>query len=156
MLTWFSPCIWGDADGYAGIRGFLHGTAFGRSIVNTFWKVLSSDVKQLNGYSSHPKTAKLTPWTSAMFTGASFSILNYDSNFFDIIKSDMVDIHIADVDHLSPGMVHLVDGTSFQADAILAHTGWKQLPPMKFLPEGIISELGIPHMQEEEIGRAHV
>lgn len=150
MLTWFSPCIWGEADGFSRVRNLLHGTALGRSVVNAFWQVLGTDVKQLNGYGSHPKTAKLTPWTSAMFTGTSFSILNYDTNFFDLIKSDKVDIHISDIDHLSPGLVHLADGTSFQADAILAHTGWKQVPPMKFLPEGILSELGIPHKQEDD------
>ncbi|UNI22251.1 hypothetical protein JDV02_008156 [Purpureocillium takamizusanense] len=148
-LTWFSPCVWGDADGYNGIRRFLHQTAVGRFVVDAFWKILGNDVVQLNGYDSHPKTAKLKPWTSAMFTGASFSILNYDEDFFNLVKGDLVNIHIGEIDHLSPGMVHLADGTSFKSDAILAHTGWKQVPPLKFLPEGIVAELGVPHTQQD-------
>ncbi|KAK1545110.1 hypothetical protein CPAR01_02612 [Colletotrichum paranaense] len=145
MLTWFSPCLWGDADGYIGTRHFLHGTAIGRTIVDTFWKVLGGDVMTLNAYDSHPDTAKLKPWTEAMFTGTSFSILNYDTNFFDLVKEGKVKVHLGEIDHLSSGTVHLSDGTKFSADVLLAHTGWKHVPPIKFLPEGIETELGIPH-----------
>ncbi|KAI1385183.1 FAD/NAD(P)-binding domain-containing protein [Hypoxylon trugodes] len=150
FLTWFSPCVWGDIDGYGGIRGFYHGTAFGRSIVNSFWKVLGGDVINLNAYDSHPKTAKLKPWTDPMFTGASFSIMNYDTNFMDLVKGDDVNIYVSEIDHLSPGKVHLSDGTEFESDVLLAHTGWKHVPPIKFLPEGIEGELGIPHTPRDD------
>ncbi|KAF4820630.1 FAD-dependent monooxygenase DEP4 [Colletotrichum siamense] len=145
MLTWFSPCVWGDADGYTGIRNFFHGTAAGRTIVNGFWKVLGDDAKTLMEYDSHPDTAKLKPWTEAMFTSTSFSILNYDTNFFDFIRDGTVKVYVGELDHLSPGKVHLSDGTELDADALLAHTGWKHVPPIKFLPEGIEKDLGIPH-----------
>ncbi|CCF38584.1 hypothetical protein CH063_09642 [Colletotrichum higginsianum] len=153
MLTWFSPCVWGDADGYTGIRGFLHGTAVGRAIVDTFWKILGGDVMTLNAYDSHPNTAKLKPWTEPMFTGPSFSILNYDTNFFELIKSGIVDVHLGEIDRLSPGKVHLSDGTEFAADVLLAHTGWKHVPPIKFLPEGIETELGLPHAPPHDAPR---
>lgn len=146
FLTWFSPCIWGDVDGYSRIRSFYHGTAIGRAIVNTFWTVLGNDVLTLNGYDSNPKTAKLKPWTEAMFTGASFSILNYDTDIFELIKGDMVDVYVGEIDHLSPGKVNLADGTEFDSDVLLANTGWKHVPPIKFLPEGVEKELGIPHI----------
>ncbi|KAI2643213.1 hypothetical protein GGS21DRAFT_495257 [Xylaria nigripes] len=144
-MTWFSPCIWGDADGYSGIRNFCHGTALGRLIVDAFWKVLSNDIMTLNRYDSHPDTAKLKPWIEAMFVGASFSILNYEQDMIGLIKSDMIDVHIGEVDHLSPGKVHLADGTEFESDVFVANTGWKHVPPIKLLPEGIEKELGIPH-----------
>lgn len=145
VVTWFSPCIWGDADGYSRIRNFYHGTAVGRAIVDGFWKVLGNDVMTLNKYDSHPDTAKLKPWTEAMFTGASFSILNYETDILELIKGDMIDVYVGEVDHLSPGKVHLADGTEFESDVFLANTGWKHVPPIKFLPEGIEKELGIPH-----------
>ncbi|KAI1499254.1 hypothetical protein F5X99DRAFT_291353 [Biscogniauxia marginata] len=145
FLTWLSPCIWGWADGYTGIRSFFHSTAVGRFIVDAFWKILGGDVMTLNQYDAHPDTAKLKPWTEAMFTGASFSLLNYDQDIFELVKSDKIDVHIGDIDHLSPGKVHLADGTEFESDVLLANTGWKHTPPMKFLPEGIEKELGIPH-----------
>ncbi len=62
FLTWFSPCIWGDADGYGWIRRKLHGTALGRWVVDRFWGVLTSDVVQLNAYDKDTKTKLLTPW----------------------------------------------------------------------------------------------
>ncbi|KAI0205199.1 hypothetical protein F4808DRAFT_448262 [Astrocystis sublimbata] len=145
ILTWFSPCIWGDADGYSKIRNFYHGTALGRLLVDNFWKVLGNDVITLNKYDSHPDTAKLKPWTEAMFTGSSFSILNYDQDIMELVKSDMIDIHVGEIDHLSPGKVHLADGTEFESDVFLVNTGWKHVPPIKLLPEVIEKELGIPH-----------
>ncbi|OTA67277.1 FAD/NAD(P)-binding domain-containing protein [Hypoxylon sp. EC38] len=145
FLTWFSPCIWGDADGYKGIRSFYHRTWLGRFLVDRFWNILSQDVITLNKLDSHPETAKLKPWLDVMFTGCSYSILNYDQDFFELVKSDKVEIHIGEISRLSPGKVHLSDGTEFESEAFLANTGWKHVPPLKFLPEGIEKELGIPH-----------
>ncbi|KAF3055259.1 hypothetical protein GL218_07475 [Daldinia childiae] len=145
FLTWFSPCIWGDADGYWGIRYFYHRTAIGRFIVDRFWNILSQDVITINKFDSHPDTAKLKPWVHVMFTGCSYSILNYEHDFFELVKSDKINIHIGEIIRLSPGKVHLADGTEFESEAFLANTGWTHVPPIKFLPEGIEKELGIPH-----------
>lgn len=145
MLTWFSPCTWGDADGYVGTRNFYHGSAVGRAIVNKFWGILGGDVLALNQYDAHPETAKLKPWSNPMFVASSLSILNYETPFFDLVKSGKVKVHIADINGLSEKKVHLSDGTVLETDALCCSTGWKHLPPIKFLPEGIAEELGIPH-----------
>jgi hypothetical protein len=150
MLTWFSPCIWGDADGYVSTRRFYHGSALGRAITNTFWSILGNDVLTLNKYDAHPETKKLKPWSEAMFTASSFSILNYPTDVFDFVRNGTVKVHIADITHLSPKTVHLSDGTALETDAMICATGWKHLPPLKFLPEGIDKELGIPHTPGEE------
>ncbi|KAK8071288.1 hypothetical protein PG997_011491 [Apiospora hydei] len=134
LLTWFSPCVWGDADGYVKTRRFLHGTPFGRFIVNTFWGILGNDVITRNKYDSHPEMQKLKPWSQPMFVASGLSILNYPTNFFDLVKDGKVTVHIADIDHLSSHTVHLSTGTSFRTDAF----------PLKFLPEGIEKDLGIP------------
>jgi cation diffusion facilitator CzcD-associated flavoprotein CzcO len=62
IMTWMSPCIWGDADGYVRIRKWLHGTWLGRKIVDAFWWALANDVCTLNKYDAHPETRKLKPW----------------------------------------------------------------------------------------------
>ena len=63
IMTWMSPCIWGDADGYVRIRKWLHGTWLGRKIVDGFWWVLANDICTLNKYDAHPETRKLKPWS---------------------------------------------------------------------------------------------
>lgn len=100
----------------------------------------------LCGFDKHPEVAKLRPWTSAMLTGASFSILNYDTDFFELVRDGSVAVHMADLDHLSPGKVHLADEdkTILETDAMLCATGWNHVPPLKFLPEGIEKEMGLP------------
>ncbi|KAI1750703.1 hypothetical protein F4782DRAFT_508584 [Xylaria castorea] len=145
FVTWFSPCIWGEADGYGWIRRFFHNTAIGRFLVNTLYNTIAGDVLAQNNYDAHPDTAKLKPWTDFMFTADSIATLNYDRDIFPLIKSDMVDVHVGEIDHFSAGKVHLVDGTAFESDVFFAGTGWKHVPSIKFLPEGIEAELGIPH-----------
>ncbi|KAF7585135.1 hypothetical protein BBP40_012221, partial [Aspergillus hancockii] len=101
LLTWFSPCIWGSADGHSLIRSLLHNTWLGRKIVDTFWSILANDVITLNKYDSHPETAKLKPWISPFWIASSLSILNYPTNFFDLVKAGKVHIHLAHITHLS-------------------------------------------------------
>lgn len=151
LLTWFSPCIWGAADGYAGARNFLHGTAFGRTIVDTFWGILGGDVKGLNAYDKHPETAKLKPWTDPFFVASGISILNYETSFFDLVREGKVKVHIADLNALSGKKVHLSDGQTLETDALILATGWQAQPPIKFLPEGIESQLGIPHVSSKPV-----
>ena len=64
FVTWMSPCIWGDADGYLRIRKWLHGTWLGRKLVDCFWWVLDNDICTFNNYDAHPETRKLKPWSS--------------------------------------------------------------------------------------------
>lgn len=144
FLTWFSPCIWGHADGYTWVRSFLHGTWLGRKIVDTFWAVLADDVVQLNGYDKHPEMKKLKPWVSPFWIASSLSILNYPTDFFDLIKDGTIKVHIADLDHLSDHMVHLSTGEALPTTALICSTGWRSTPNLQFLPEGIDRELGFP------------
>lgn len=149
LLTWFSPCIWGPADGYGRIRSFLHGTRAGRLVTDTFWSILGNDVLTLNKYDSHPETAKMKPWSHPMFVASGFSILNYDTDFFELVRSGTVKVHIADVTRLSARKVHLSDGTELESEVLCCVTGWRWTPPVKFLPDGIDEELGIPHAKTQ-------
>lgn len=144
LLTWFSPCIWGQADGYTGVRSFLHGTWLGRKIVDAFWAILADDVVQLNEYDKHPETKKLKPWVSPFWIASSLSILNYPTNFFDLVKDGTIKVHIADLERLSDHTVHLSSGEALPSSALICSTGWRCTPNLKFLPEGIDRELGFP------------
>lgn len=147
FLTWMSPCIWGDADGYGGIRHFLHGTAIGRFIVDRFWAILGGDVMALNNYDAHPETAKLKPWVGAFWIGSGLSIFNYETDFLELVKRGNVKVHIADITRLSKGKVHLSSGEMLDTDVLLCSTGWRHMAPMKFLPAGLEAQLGLPHQQ---------
>ena len=137
FLTWFSPCIWGDSDGFGGARKFLHNTSIGRWIVDTFWYILGNDVMTVNGYDKHPETVKLKPWTPAFWIASSLSILNYPIDFFQFVRDGTIRVRVADITHLSPKTVHLSNGESIHGDALVCSTGWKHRPCIKFYPEGI-------------------
>lgn len=145
LLTWLSPCIWGSADGYGTIRQLIHGSWLGRKLVDAFFGILGNDVSTLNGYDKHPETAKLKPWCDAFWVASGISILNYDVDFFELVRKGNIKIHVADVSHLSKRQVHLSDGTTLPADAFVACTGWVSQSPIKFLPKGMERDLGLPH-----------
>lgn len=145
FLTWMSPCVWGDEDGFTSIRSFLHNTWVGRKVVDAFWWVLGTDAKGLMGYSSHPETKKLEPWHSAFWTGSGLGIVNYEGDFLELVREGKIRVHVADVEVLGDKSVRLSDGTSVETDALICATGWKAIPPLNFLPEGIDRELGLPH-----------
>ncbi|EPQ55201.1 FAD/NAD P-binding domain-containing protein [Gloeophyllum trabeum ATCC 11539] len=144
-LTWFSPCIWGDSDGFGFVRRLLHNTRIGRWFVDKFWGLIDADVCSLNGYDKDPDLEKLKPRTSAFWVGNSYSILNYPTDFFDYIRNGTVKIHVEDITRLSSRTVHLSSGESIRTDALICSTGWQRRPIIKFLPEGISRELGLPH-----------
>ncbi|KAK7227794.1 hypothetical protein V2G26_015797 [Clonostachys chloroleuca] len=135
-MTWFSPCPWGEEDGYPRIRRFLHGTAIGRFVVNTFWKVLSNDVVTANKYDSHPELQKLKPWHSAFWIGSGLSILNYDTSLFDLVRQGKIRVHIDDIERLATHSAVLTSGKELEADAIICSTGWKKESSIKFAGKG--------------------
>lgn len=144
FLTWFSPCIWGDCDGFGTVRSWLHSTKVGRFFVDSFWKILANDLITANGYDTHPETKKLKPWTAPFWVASSLSIFNYPTDFFQYVRDGTVKVHIADVSHLSPHTVHLSTGSTLRADALICSTGWKHNPTIKLSP-GLDEQLGLPH-----------
>jgi hypothetical protein len=150
FFTWFDPCIWTETDTYAWIRRALHSTWTGQRIVWTFWQALEGIVHRAHGHNSHPDQRKLKPWTSPFWMGNSLSIHNYKSNWFDLVRSGQIKVHIADVKSLSEGIVHLSNGLNLRADALICCTGWKVDPSINFLPRETTVEVGLPGEQTSE------
>lgn len=149
FLTWLSPCIWGDEDGYGGVRRFLHGSWLGRKFVDIFWGVLGSDAISLMEFDKHPETKKLIPWHSAFWIGSGLSILNYPTDFFEYIRNGQVRVHVADVTRLSEKTVHLSTGEAVKADILFCATGWKSRPPINFVSSERYAELSVPYCSAE-------
>lgn len=61
IISWFSPCIWGDCDGFGWVRGLLHGTALGRWLVQLFWDKINDDAIDVNGYRKEAALKDLEP-----------------------------------------------------------------------------------------------
>ncbi|KAF7909499.1 uncharacterized protein EAF01_003217 [Botrytis porri] len=148
ILTWFSPCIYGDYDGYGTVRSWLHGTAAGRWFVNKYWANSENEIKTVNGYDKHPETAKLKPWSNSFYVGAMLSILNHDTDIFELVRKGAISVHIGDIVNLSANTVSLSNGEKIQTDAFACATGWKHTTPLEFLPRGI--DLGLPHTPGSE------
>lgn len=132
------------------MRRFLHGTAIGRFIVDKFWSILGNDILTLNGYDAHPETKKLKPWVGPFWIATGLSILNYPTNFFDLVRTGAAKIHVADITGLGPRIVYLSNGKELVTDALICATGWKHQPTLKFLPSGFNASLGLPHKPSSE------
>ena len=88
----------------------------------------------------------LTNFRRPFWTATSFSILNYPTDFYDLVRSGTVKVHISDIDHLSPHTVHLEsEPDPIQTDALICCTGWRYKPHTQFYPEDIEKEIGVPY-----------
>ena len=125
-LTWFSPCPWGDEDGFAISRNFLHNTVLGRLIVDNYWNTMSADVIEANGYDDDSQVFKLKPWNASFWTGSGLGINNFDTDFFELVKNGKIRPHIADVEKLDGKTVHLTNGEKLETDVVICATGWKK------------------------------
>lgn len=164
FFTWFSPCVWGQYDGFNWVRRFLHGTWLGRKMVHCLWEKIRMDTVNFNGYRKNEAIAHLEPYERSvyrwiffatdgrtnddnysLFWSARVGVLNYPGNIHDYVTSGQVKIIKKDISSLSEGgTVNLADGSSYQTDALIAITGWKLSPNIKYKPEGIDASLGIP------------
>lgn len=137
-LTWFSPCPWGEEDGFAVPRGFLHRTGMGRLITENYWNNSMAELVEKNGYDDHPEVFKLKPWNPMFWTGSGVGIHNFETNFFDLVKQGKVRVHLADISKLDGKTVHLTDGQQISTDVLVCATGWKKDVPLTFknLPQG--------------------
>ena len=145
LFTFFSPLVWGDADGFGSVRGFLHGTSVGRWVVDRFWDKLGSDLIDQTHIANHPETKKLIPDQKAFWYGINLGILNYPTDVFDCVRSGQVKVIKQDVACLEgTNTVKFRDGTKVQTDALVCSMGWRHEPSIEFRPKEIHADLGIP------------
>ncbi|MCJ1297767.1 hypothetical protein MMC08_000555 [Hypocenomyce scalaris] len=147
FFTWFSPCIWGDADGFKVVRSLLHGTRWRRWAVDTFWAKLGSDVVAQTGLDKKEELKVLIPEENAFWYATGLGILNYPSDIHDFVTSGQVRVQRKDIARLeAKGRLVFGDGTSLSTDAWICVTGWEWRSTIEFLPREMHAELGIPSM----------
>jgi hypothetical protein len=73
------------------------------------------------------------------------SILNYPTDFFDLVRNGKIQVKIGEVESFEGGKeILFTDGDRLKADAVVCSTGWETGPSVKFLPTGIEEDLGLP------------
>lgn len=145
LITWFSPCLWGDADGFGYLRSLLHGTRPGRWFVNTFWKMLGNETIEQAGLNKHEKLKLLHPDAGAFWYGNNLGILNYPTNIYDFVTTGQVEVLRKDIDRLQGGnLIKFMDGETVETDALVCSIGWGFAPEIEFLPRDWHAQFGIP------------
>jgi hypothetical protein len=139
LITWLSSCIW--EDGFSYLRNFFHQHWLGQKIVDTFFAKMQHATEKTNDYAGHSETAKLKPWDDVFFIGTNRGLLNYDHDFFELVRNGNIRVHTADITHLSDHQVHLSTGDAITTDVLFCGTGWKDTPQLDFKT---VRELGLP------------
>ena len=151
-LTWLSPCVWGDADGFGYVRNLLHGTTWGRWVVDTFWAKIGSDTLDQSGIMKSHSTKNLVPDQPVFWYGTNVSILNYPKDIYQFVRDGQVEVIRKDVKSLDAGnSIRFEDGTSVQTDACVASLGWKWVPSIEFRPKELHADLGLPSTEYSAI-----
>lgn len=146
FVACMSPCPWAHTTGLEGwIRSFLHGTRLGRRVVRGFWYVLGEDAINLNRLREHKETRKLVPWRGAFEVANCLGIHNYSTNFFDLVREGRVRVVVDEVQGFEDGSeVQLKSGEILTVDAVVCATGWKAGCSIRFEPEELKEQLGLP------------
>jgi len=142
FLTFMTPCIWGDNDGFASVRNWFSKNIIGKFIASRFWRVLQADIATDVKWDAHPETAKLKPWSDVKYTGTMLSILNYDTDIFELVRNGTISVHIGDIKDMAGNKLSLSNGEVITTDALIAATGWKHTSSIKLLPGDI--DAGLP------------
>ncbi|KAL8728950.1 MAG: hypothetical protein Q9166_005045 [cf. Caloplaca sp. 2 TL-2023] len=152
LLALFSPCIWGEQDGFTWIRRVLHGTRVGRFIVKQFWKKLGGDIITQTGLKSKgPEVEKLVPKEEALWYGNGISIMNYGKDIHRYLRDGTVSVVRADIEKLEGKKVVFQGGKSTEdVDALVCSTGWRWDSGIEFLPKNEHAALGIPSVDYTE------
>lgn len=145
LISWFSPCLWGDADGFGYLRSLLHGTRAGRWFIDKFWKKVGSETVEQAGLNKHEKLKLLQPDAGALWYATGLAILNYPTNIYDFVTTGQVEVLRKDVERLQGGnMIKFTDGQTVETDALVCSMGWGFAPDIEFLPRDLHAEFGIP------------
>lgn len=145
VMTWFSPCIWGDADGFGYVRSLLHGTRWGRWAVDALWAKLRSDLLVQTGLDGKEELRALIPDEDVFWYATELGILNYPTDIHDFVTAGQVKVHRQDIARLvGKGRVAFTDGTSLNTDALVCVTGWEWRSTIGFLPKIMHAQWGLP------------
>ena len=148
VVSWLSPCIWGDSDGFAGMRRLLHGTKWGRWIIRKVWRKMEGDVVRQTGLRSKgPEVEKLIPEENMFWYGAGVSILNYPTDIHRFLQDGTVKVVRADIERLEARSVVLKGGDEDrveEVDTVICSTGWSWDCGIDFLPKTEHAHLGVP------------
>lgn len=81
----------------------------------------------------------------SLFWNARVGIHNYPTDIHDYLRTRQVTIRRKDIASLGQGgSVYFADNTQLQVDAIIAITGWKLDKDIKWLPEQLDADIGVP------------
>lgn len=104
----------------------------------------------LNGiHEKDEEVGKVRPWYKLLWSGCSLSVENYLTDFREMVRRGRGRVHVADVMRLSAKTVQLSNGKRSIVEALLYATGWRHKPTIKFVPEGLDAELGLPHHSDQ-------
>lgn len=155
-MSWPSPCVWGDSDGFGWVRQALHNTRVGRVLVDRFWTNLSMGTLKQAGYLDDDVEGKLKglwPLGNAFGYATQLGMLNYPDDLFEYVRRGQVEVVRKDVLGMGEGTVLCEDGLVVQTDAWVASTGWRFDPAVKLGPEERLSGWGVPGREYGDVQR---
>lgn len=123
-LSWLGIAPWSTGDGFGWARWLLHKTRTGQQIVRSFFINMTDGGAVQSGLLNSEKTKILKPQESLMWYGTQASSLNYDTDFYALIREGKVDARKTNISHFSDSAVNLESGERITADAIITATGY--------------------------------
>lgn len=88
------------------------------------------------------------PWRGAFEIGTSLGVHNYPTNFYDLVREGKVKIVFDEVQRFQAGREVVLESGRMEVDAVVCATGWEVGNGMRWEPEGLEREVGVPTVSE--------
>ena len=126
------------------LRYFLHFTAIGKKISQLFWMDIHHTTLKESLYAKEKPLNALEPEQSPFWYGTHSGVYNFSPDLFEYLRKGKVRVHREDISRLSSHAIHLGDGKTLKADALITATGFTVKPDYDFSPSALHSDIGIP------------
>ena len=148
-LSWFGAAPWSDGDGFGWIRWFLHRTQLGNRLVRGYFASMSGGSIQLSGILDDEKTKALVPDKTLLWYGTQANLLNYDQDFYQLIREKEVTIIRGNIDHLDTNAIY-VDQQAIETDALICAIGYDYTATIPLEPSSRRLPWGCPVDQSQD------
>ena len=143
-LSWFGASPWSDGDGFGWIRWALHGTAAGQWLVSGNFANMSSSSLDQSRILTDEKTNLMVPDQTLMWYGTQAKSLNYDTDLYQLVKDDNVEVIREDLERLDGDAVILQNEHRVTTDALICAIGYNYGPIFPLEPSDKQLSWGVP------------
>ena len=97
LLSWLSPSIWQDVDGFGLIRRLFQNTWLGNLLIRGFYTKFRNEMASSYNAADHPERKGLLSDVSPWWRGDTVGTQNFSGDFWKLLETGQVTVHSKEI-----------------------------------------------------------